>query len=99
MIMLTFVGNWAVRAMTLALALAGAIGLAGCDQPSANTDGKAKAATKAAAPAMVVTISQPHVADVVVRDVRPRLNESISVPRYLRRKKQGHCEHDGPPGP
>ena len=89
MIMLTFVGNWAVRAMTLALALAGAIGLAGCDQPSANTDGKAKAATKAAAPAMVVTISQPHVADVVEWDEYSARFEAVEAVE-VRVRVSGH---------
>ena len=78
----TFVGNRAVRAMMLAMPLAGVIGLAGCDQPSANTDGKAKAATQPAAAAMVVTISQPHVTDVVEWDeysARFEAVESVEV--------------------
>ena len=62
------IGNQAVRAFALIAVMAGVVGLGGCEQPSASTDDKAKAAAKAVPPPMAVTVSQPHVADVVEWD-------------------------------
>ena len=80
--MYTFFGGRAAHAIVLAAGLAGAAGLGGCDQPSANTDGKAKAGAKATPPAIAVSISQPVVTDVVEWDeysARFEAVESVDV--------------------
>ena len=60
--------SWTTRAVVLGILVAGSAGLSGCDQPSANTDGKAKAPPAAAPPVLSVSISQPVVSEVVEWD-------------------------------
>ena len=64
----TSLASGTARALTIVAVFAGALGLAGCDQPSASTDEKAKAVAKATPPPMPVTVSQPFVTEIVEWD-------------------------------
>lgn len=63
-------GNWATGVAATVLIVGVGFGLAACDQPSANPDGKAKAAVPAAPAAalVAVTTSQPVITEVVEWD-------------------------------
>ena len=57
-------GNWAKRLLAAGMLIGAGMAVAGCDQPSANTDGRAKVAPAPVA----VTANQPLVADIVEWD-------------------------------
>ena len=64
----TSLASGTARALTIVAVFAGALGLAGCDQPSASTDEKAKAVAKATPPPVPVSVSQPFVTEIVEWD-------------------------------
>ncbi len=91
MMMHTSFRGWVGHGIVLATVLTGTA-LGGCDQPSADTDSKTKAAAKPATPAMAVIISQPVVTDVVEWDEYSARFDAVEAVE-VRVRVSGHLTH------